>query len=170
MKRAALYILLATSCIPVFNARAVSLQEQLAAVAAAENEGKAQEQQKKEYRREKRRQHRANVRAAAAARRAAVNASNAKREAAIAADKKRDQTYEDALRRLELENRRLELQAKSTRVKRENDFVDQDLKERAARTDVIQSEADATRNLSSGGKKLMQSEGKAREKEAGSWW
>ncbi|EFB9862418.1 hypothetical protein CV519_004464, partial [Escherichia coli] len=63
-----------------------------------------------------------------------------------------------------------ELQAKAARVQRENDFIEQELKERAAKTDVIQSEADANRNISTGSKDLLQSEGKAREKKASSWW
>lgn len=100
---------------------------------------------------------------------AAENERRAKREAELANDKKRDQAYEDELRKLQLESMKLELQAKAARVQRENDFIEQELKERAAKTDVIQSEADANRNISSGSKELMQSEGKAREKKANSW-
>ncbi len=103
-------------------------------------------------------------------RRAAELERKAKLEAEIAADKKRDQDYEDQLRQLELENRKLELEAKRARVNRANDFLDQELKERAAQTDVIQSEADARRNISTGTKELLQSEGKARESKADSWW
>lgn len=101
---------------------------------------------------------------------AAENERRAKREAELANDKKRDQAYEDELRKLQLESMKLELQAKAARVQRENDFIEQELKERAAKTDVIQSEADANRNISTGSKDLLQSEGKAREKKASSWW
>lgn len=181
MKPVALFILLAIPCLYSWNASAASMQSQLEAVAQAENEGKAQEKLEEDARRERwhqritaERQRRERAAAAVAAREsqrlAAQSALRAKREADKAADKKRDQSYEDQLRAVELENKRLELQAKATRVKRENDFVDQDLKERAARTDVIQSEADARRNITSGSKELLQSEGKAREKKASSWW
>ncbi|MGC6746505.1 DUF5384 family protein [Escherichia coli] len=48
-----------------------------------------------------------------------------------------------------------------------NDFIEQELKERAAKTDVIQSEADANRNISTGSKDLLQKRReKAREKKA----
>lgn len=68
------------------------------------------------------------------------------------------------MRQLEIQSRKLELERQAARAKRENDFIDQDLKSQAAKTDVIQSEADVNRNLSIGGKELMQSEGKSREK------
>lgn len=84
------------------------------------------------------------------------------------ADKKRDQSYEDELRLLELEERKLELARKKARVKREDDFIDQELKRENARTDVIQSEADVNRNISSGSKTLLEKEGEARvKKESG---
>ncbi|EBE1244979.1 TPA_asm: hypothetical protein G1R43_11165 [Salmonella enterica subsp. enterica serovar Typhimurium] len=169
------------SCLCSVNAKESSLQDQLAAIAQAENEGKVEEKRAEDARKEQERQ-RANAervrheRAVAAAaakerqRRAAELERKAKLEAEIAADKKRDQAYEDQLRQLELENRKLELEAKKARVNRANDFLDQELKERAAQTDVIQSEADARRNLSSGTKELLQSEGKARENKADNWW
>ncbi|ENG9096174.1 TPA: hypothetical protein J1222_000002 [Escherichia coli] len=181
MTRLALYILLALPCLSTFYANASSLQEQLAAIARAENEGKAEEKRIEDARKEQERQ-RANAerirkeKAAAMAaakekqRRAAEFERKAKLEAEMAADKKRDQDYEDQLRQLELENRKLELEAKRARVNRANDFLDQELKERAAQTDVIQSEADARRNISTGTKELLQSEGKARESKADSWW
>ncbi|EMB2600384.1 DUF5384 family protein, partial [Salmonella enterica subsp. enterica serovar Cerro] len=56
------------------------------------------------------------------------------------------------------------------RVKRENEFIDQELKNKAAQTDVIQSNADSNRNMSEGGRDLMKSEGKAREKKASGWF
>jgi len=164
-----------------FSVQAASLQDQLAAVAAAENAGKAQEQSLEDARqarfdREAREEHarRARIAAASAERQrqrdAAAAAEKSRVLAENQADKKRDQSYEDELRQLELEQRKLALKREATRVAREDDYIDQDLKSRAARTDVIQSEADATRNLSQGGRDLMQSEGKAREKKAGSWF
>ena len=165
MTRLALYILLALPCLSTFYVNASSLQEQLAAIARAENEGKAEEKRIEDARKEQERQ-RANAERIRKEKAAAMAAAKAE----MAADKKRDQDYEDQLRQLELENRKLELEAKRVRVNRANDFLDQELKERAAQTDVIQSEADARRNISTGTKELLQSEGKARESKADSWW
>lgn len=84
------------------------------------------------------------------------------------ADKKRDQAYEDQLRLLELEALKLELERKKARVKREDDFIEQELKREAAKTDVIQSDADAQRNISKGTEVLLIKEGEARvKKESG---
>ena len=80
------------------------------------------------------------------------------------ADKKRDQSYEDELRQLEIEERKLELARKKARVSREDDFIEQELKRESAKTDVIQSGADSARNLSSGSKTLMEKEGEAKVK------
>lgn len=170
MKPFALFILLASSCLYIHYASAAALQDQLSAIAQAENEGQAQEKQKRDARREERRLRINAERQRKAQAAARENARRAKREAEIAADRNRDRNYEDQLRTITLENQRLELEAKAARVKRENEFLDQDLKERAARTDAIQSEADARRNIASGSKELLQSEGKAREKEASNWW
>lgn len=73
----------------------------------------------------------------------------------------REESFEDELRALELEERRLALQAKKAKVVRANDYIDAELRDSAARTDVIQSEADATRNVSSGAKSLMEDTGEA---------
>ena len=73
----------------------------------------------------------------------------------------REESFEDELRALELEERRLELQAKRARAARANDYIDAELRESAAKTDVIQSDADALRNLSSGTKALLEDSGKA---------
>lgn len=84
------------------------------------------------------------------------------------ADKKRDQSYEDELRKLELEERKLELARKKARVSREDEFIEQELKREAAKTDVIQSDADAARNVSGGAKIFLEKEGEARvKKESG---
>lgn len=110
-------------------------------------------------------------RARAKAKAAAEAEKKAERERAYneyLTDKKRDQSYEDQLRLLELEERKLELERKKARVQREGDFIDQELKREAAQTDVIQSEADANRHLSKGAEVLMNKEGDARvKKESG---
>ena len=65
------------------------------------------------------------------------------------------------MRALELEERRLALQAKRARTARANDYIDAELRDSAARTDVIQSEADSARNVTSGAKSLLEDTGKA---------
>jgi len=99
-----------------------------------------------------------------------IEAARSAREAERRADKRRDQSYEDELRRLDIEERKLRLTQLKARTDRSRDFLDQELHGEAARTDEIQSRADANRNLSEGGKALMRSEGAAREKEASGWF
>lgn len=176
--RKALLPLIFFSCTTCF---ASSLQEQLSAVAQAEQQGKHEEKMQRDALQEKyaqqarlERQRKANAIAAANKKAAAAAAERKalreKVEAESRADKVRDQGYEDELRSLEIQKQKLALAREEARVKRENDFIDQELKNQAARTDVIQSNADVNRNLSQGSKDLLQSEGKAREKKAGGWF
>lgn len=65
---------------------------------------------------------------------------------------------------------KLALAKEEARVKRENEFIDQELKHKAAQTDVVQSEADANRNMTEGGRDLMKSVGKAEENKSESWF
>lgn len=107
--------------------------------------------------------------------RAATAAANKKArqdklDAEASADKKRDQSYEDELRSLEIQKQKLALAKEEARVKRENEFIDQELKHKAAQTDVVQSEADANRNMTEGGRDLMKSVGKAEENKSDSWF
>ncbi|MFG5864216.1 DUF5384 family protein [Metapseudomonas sp. CR1201] len=100
----------------------------------------------------------------AAAQRAAAQRAAEQRQAQAAEEKRirtREENYEDELRALELEERRLALQAKRAKVARANDYIDAELRDSAARTDVIQSEADAARNVTSGTKSLLEDAGKA---------
>ncbi len=100
----------------------------------------------------------------AAAQRAAQQRAAEQRQAQAAEEKRknaREESYEDELRALELEERRLALQAKKAKVVRANDYIDAELRDSAARTDVIQSEADTARNVSSGAKSLMEDTGEA---------
>ncbi|REF28549.1 hypothetical protein BDD26_3477 [Xenorhabdus cabanillasii] len=160
---------------------ASSLQSQLSAIAEAESEGKAEEQkqqaEKKAQLERAARAERERKQRETATRAEKIRKQEASRKAEkqrvlaeAAADKKRDQAYEDELRKLEIEMKKLELEKRSARAKRENEFIDQELKTQTAKTDVIQSEADANRNLSSGAKSLLESEGKAREKKSSSWF
>lgn len=178
MKKLFLFILLSGLANSAF---ASSLQDQLSAVAAAEQQGKVEEQKKhddwvaqrdREIQQEK--QRRANAVAAAnkkaAAAQAARQARQDKLDAEAAVDKKRDQGYEDELRSLEIQKQKLALAKEEARVKRENEYIDQELKHKAAQTDVVQSEADANRNISEGGRDLMKSAGKAEENKSDSWF
>ena len=177
MKRIILPLILSFSG----NGFASSLQEQLSAVAQAEQQGKAEEQRLSDIQQEKinaaerlERQRRASA-VAEANRKAAIasaekKARREKIEAEVKADKTRDHGYEDELRSLEIQKQKLALAREEARVKRENEFIDQELKNQAAHTDVIQSNADSNRNMSEGGRDLMKSEGKAREKEASGWF
>ena len=176
MKKVFLCAILASLSYPAI---ASSLQDQLSAVAEAEQQGKNEEQRQhdewvaernREIQQEK--QRRANAQAAAN-KRAATAAANKKArqdklDAEASADKKRDQSYE--LRSLEIQKQKLALAKEEARVKRENEFIDQELKHKAAQTDVVQSEADANRNMTEGGRDLMKSVGKAEENKSDSWF
>jgi len=177
MKRIILPLILSFSG----NGFASSLQDQLSAVAQAEQQGRIEEQRLKDIQQDKinaaerlERQKRARA-VAEANKKAAIAAAERKSrieraDAEIKADKARDQGYEDELRSLEIQKQKLALAREEARVKRENEFIDQELKSKAAQTDVIQSNADSNRNISEGGRDLMKSEGKAREKKASSWF
>ncbi len=100
----------------------------------------------------------------AAAQQAAHKRADEQRALAAAEQKRarsREESFEDELRALELEERRLELQAKRARAARANDYIDAELRDQAARTDVIQSEADSLRNVTSGTKALLEDAGQA---------
>lgn len=74
-------------------------------------------------------------------------AEKAKAEAVLvrAEALKRDNAHEDELRKLALEDIKLELKAKAKRVERTDDIIDVEIKRENAHTDVVQSEADARR-------------------------
>lgn len=175
------YLLPAVFSLLSVSGYAAELQQQLAAVAQAERDGKQQEQllqdaQQAQRERDLRGEQQRRARAAAA-QADADRRRNAARQAVHRqvleeqqAARVRNQSYEDELRSLNIQQQKLALDREAARVKRENDFIDQELKASAAKTDVVQSEADANRTLSAGGKDLMQSEGRAREKKAGSWF
>ncbi|WP_241653153.1 DUF5384 family protein [Pseudomonas alkylphenolica] len=107
----------------------------------------------------------------AAAQRATAQRAAQKQQVQAAENKRkrtREEGYEDELRALELEERRLDLQAKKAKVIRTDEYIDAELRDSAARTDVIQSNADSARNVTSGTKSLLEDVGKAEVKRAGS--
>ncbi|WP_222548144.1 DUF5384 family protein [Asaia lannensis] len=154
-----------------------ALDAQIGAVANVEQAEqdryrRAYEAQQNAYRAERE----AAERRAVAAQKAANARARLQAEAALS-DKKRDQGYEDQLRALDLEERRLRLQAEKNRVARQNEFIDRELHEQDAQTDVVKSRADATRDLSSGTKTLLEktgekaaAEGQAAVKKESGWF
>ena len=90
--------------------------------------------------------------------------------AAKAARTAKDDAYADEQRELDLQSRKLDLQAKAVVVSRENDVINSGIAREKAKTDVIQSNADATRNVSSGIKSNLEDSGKAQVKKASSLW
>ena len=79
------------------------------------------------------------------------------------ADKYRNQAYEDELRQLELEERKMMLKAK---LKRADDYISAELDNKKADIDVKQSKADERRSISEGRKTLMEKTGDALIEEA----
>lgn len=90
------------------------------------------------------------------------------------ADKARDQGYEDELRALALEEKRMELAHKKAMLEAQSraadKYIEQDLNAHKAATDVIQSHADANRNVSEGIRDNLQKNGDAQIKQAGKLW
>jgi Na+-translocating ferredoxin:NAD+ oxidoreductase RnfC subunit len=173
MKKAIFVFLMAIPAVSL----AQSLQDQIAAVNRAQNENKLAEkaameaaQSRVEQEHQARLQHEEKM----ARIKAASDEQKRKQAQAVAAtkelerldDKKRDQSYEDQLRQLELEEKKLALEARKAKVKRVDEYIDRELGRQDAETDVVQSEADATRSVSKGTEELLRSEGKARENEA----
>jgi type II secretory pathway pseudopilin PulG len=108
--------------------------------------------------------------AVAQQRRAAIEDMQRQKQAEAASDKKRDEEYEDKLRAIDLQEKTLQIEAQKARVVRSNDYIDQELKEKAAETDVIKSKADSTRNISEGTKSLLEKTGDAEVKQQSGWF
>jgi len=85
-------------------------------------------------------------------------------------DKDREQAYQDKLRQQEIEAREADLAMKKAKAKRADDFAEQALNREKAQTDVIQSEADATRNISEGSKNLQTGQGQGAAKANSGWF
>jgi hypothetical protein len=65
---------------------------------------------------------------------------------------------------LDLERKRAEIDFKKAQASRANDYITQDINQRKAENDVIQSGADAIRNISEGDKNLLTGIGRGAEK------
>jgi hypothetical protein len=77
------------------------------------------------------------------------------RYAAAQADKLRDQAYGDQLRSIQIQEEQTQLDMDKAKAARANQYIDQDLNRQRAETDVVQSNADSNRNVSSGIKNLL---------------
>lgn len=73
----------------------------------------------------------------------------------------RDQAYQDQLRSLDLQQRNLQLEQEQIATGRENDMIDHALKREDAQADLVQSQADATRDEAEGDKTLLSDVGQA---------
>lgn len=147
-----------------------SLTDQVNAVHAAEmqqqRERDAEEAARREEQQKFLREERARQAKIEQARQAAANA----RAAELKADKLRDQAYEDKLRDAEIQQRTIALQKEQKRANREDDFIDAELQMQKAKADVVQSNADANRNVSEGTKSLLTDTGKAEVNESSRWF
>lgn len=87
-----------------------------------------------------------------------------KQQTQAARDRARAQAYEDEVRRLDLQERRADVTMRRARADRSNDFIDRELSREDAKSNVINSNADANRNLSEGGREMLKGVGKGAEK------
>lgn len=82
------------------------------------------------------------------------------------ASRKRDQDYEDQVRSLDLQERALKIEAERKVVSRSNEYINRDLAQQDAQTDLVRSQADQARNISAGAKTLLEDTGTAEIKAA----
>ncbi|TAM85644.1 MAG: hypothetical protein EPN41_11770 [Candidimonas sp.] len=164
-----------------------SLNNNLSAVNSAVTQQKQQEADAQEAREEQYRQYQLAKQRAAEQQAKLAAAQKAKKQAREQAEQDRivaeqvkqeemqraqvakDAAYQEQLRALAIKNRELDLQTKELEVKRTNDKIDQNLKRETAETDLIQSRADATRNISRGAGTLLNDTGAAKIKKASGW-
>lgn len=86
------------------------------------------------------------------------------RQAREEKEKSRNRAFEDEQRRLDLMDRKADLATKRARADRSNDYIDRELSREDAKTNVVNSNADANRNLSEGGRDMMRGIGKGAER------
>ena len=187
MKKVVLFTALSVVGLFALPVKAQSMQDQLKALESAENEIRAkQEARRQEYQRQqdalaaqerarrvdeqarmdKQREEDAKNRRIASEKAEAI----AKQQREIAAkEREKKEAYNDELKKMALEEKQLELQVKKAKVKRADDYIDQELNREKAKTDVIQSDADANRNVSTGAKNMMTGIGKGEENKSKGW-
>ena len=86
------------------------------------------------------------------------------RQAREEKERARNRAFEDEQRRLDLMDRKADIAARRARADRSNDYIDRELSREDAKTNVINSNADANRNLSEGSRDLMRGIGKGAER------
>ena len=79
-------------------------------------------------------------------------------------DRARARAYEDEQRRLDLVERKADIAMRRARADRSNDFIDRELSREDAKNNVINSNADANRNISEGGRDMLKGIGKGVER------
>ena len=110
--------------------------------------------------------------ASAIAHKKAAERAAAQRQAAATENQRlrtRAEAREDEAHALAIEERKLRLQTLKAKADRSNDYIDAELRSRAAKADVVQSEADANRNISSGTKALLEDTGTASVNKSNKW-
>jgi membrane protein involved in colicin uptake len=130
-----------------------SLQDQISAVNNAFQANQNAEQQRQN-----------DIKRQAAEAQAKRDAQAAEQAKIAARERARNQAYEDEQRLLNLEERRAQVAASKAQAKRANDYIDADLKKKNAQADLVQSEADANRNISKGAGDMMSGVGKGAAK------
>lgn len=160
MKRAILTVAIAALGSPNVYAQS-SLNDQINAVSAVQDQNEAAQEAAQQQQARRWEEQQKAAQAVAAQRQAAARAYQQQKEAEALAEKKRDQDYQDKLRDLDIQAKTLDVAAEKARVARSNEYIDEELKEKAAQTDVIKSKADSTRDISEGTKTLLEKTGDA---------
>lgn len=96
----------------------------------------------------------AHAAARAAARAAAEqkkrDAENQRRQEIADRERAKNDAYRDEMRRLDIQERKSDIARRRATSSRANEYIDRDLMRQDAETDVVKSNADANRNISSG--------------------
>ena len=77
---------------------------------------------------------------------------------------RKQESYQDALDDLYLEERRIDVGKKRAYANRTNDYIDRDFKRQDAQIDLLKSRGEANRNYSSGAKDMMKGIGEGAKK------
>ena len=85
-------------------------------------------------------------------------------QARAAKERSRTQAYEEEQRRLDLMERKAALATRRAKADRSNDYIDRELNREDAKTNIVNSNADANRNLSEGGRDMLKGIGKGVER------
>jgi hypothetical protein len=134
-------------------ASAQTMAEQLQAMRAEQNRVKAEEDIKTRQ-----------VLAEQEARKRAAQERDREQQALADRDRARARAYEDEQRRLDLAERKADISMRRARAERSNEFIDRELSREDAKNNVINSNADANRNISEGGRDMLKGIGKGVER------